>query len=462
MRYISEELIQRKIVMGGIAGIAESGMRNEVNRMLDKIAYRGQAARKVVDFGDATLGAVFTEIQKEQIENLEKNQIASDYVADGHYAYAKILNNELMLERDQLGASPLYYGPTENGTLCFASEVKAILDLTNDIHELPAGHRHIGNRIENYFKLEKKQPIDQDSDKIAQELHKRLEISVSGFVVGHDPIGSWLSGGLDSSTLAALARPLVRKLHTFAAGFPDAPDVEHAREVAEYLQSDHHEVIVNVDDLLSALPKVIYHLESFDALLVRSSITNYLVAEAAAKYVPAVMSGEGGDELFAGYAYLKSLDPLKIPDELIDIIGRLHNTALQRVDRSASAHGTLAHVGFLDPNVVDYALHIPAKYKLSEGVEKWIVRKAMEDKLPKRILARTKSKFWQGAGIEDSLEQYAEKQISDNNFERERKLPNGLILNSKEELMYYRIFKNHFGDLENLSWVGRTKGAPKQ
>jgi asparagine synthase (glutamine-hydrolysing) len=450
------------ILMGGIVGIAESGMRNEVNRMLDKIAHRGHVARKVIEFDNATLGAIYTEVQKEQIDSLEKDKIASDFVADGHYAYAKILKDGLFLERDQLGVSPLYYGYTENEALCFASEVKALIEFTYDIHEFPPGHRYISNKTESYYKLEKKKPLDMDPDNIASELYKRLEIAVSEFVVGHDPIGVWLSGGLDSSTMTSFARPLVRKLHTFSAGFPGSPDLVHARIMAEHIESDHHETIVNLDDLLSALPEVIYHLESFDALLVRSSIANFLVSQDAARHVPAVLSGEGGDELFAGYTYLKSLDQAELDNELIDITGRLHNTALQRVDRCASAHGTVAHVGFLDPKVVDYALQIPAKYKISKNVEEWILRKAMTEKLPTQILNRKKAKFWYGSGIETCLQQYAEAQIDNEEFERFRKLPSGLILNTKEEFMYYRIFRKYFKDIDNLSWMGRTKGAPKQ
>lgn len=169
----------------------------------------------------------------------------------------------------------------------------------------------------------------------------------------------------------------------------------------------------------------------------------------------------GGDELFAGYEYLKDIDKEKLKEELMDITGRLHNTALQRVDRSASAHGTVAHVGFLDSDVVDYALKIPVKYKIRNGIEKWILRKAMENELPEKVLYRKKAKFWQGAGVSDMISDYAEKKITDGDFMRERKLKNGWVLNSKEELLYYRYFKEYFGELEDLSWMGRTKGAPE-
>jgi asparagine synthase (glutamine-hydrolysing) len=110
---------------------------------------------------------------------------------------------------------------------------------------------------------------------------------------------------------------------------------------------------------------------------------------------------------------------------------------------------------------VDYALRIPPRYKLQSDTEKWILRKAMLKKLPKPIALRTKAKFWEGAGVKNLFAQYANVQIEDAEFKRERTLPNGWILNSKEELLYYRIFHQHFGEIENLSWMGRTKGAPK-
>ncbi len=464
--------------MAGIIGINCNGKQEQATRMLDKITHRGTAGCKIIKDQKATLGAVWPETQTGPTAPRLRQQAAWDGYRPplpdpailtqkrGPFALAAITPDGLFLARDPLGISPLYYGRTADGTLCFASEVKALLEVTQQIQEFPPGTwYHDRHGFQTFFKMGPKPALDQAADTVAENLRLRLEQAICRRL-DDKVMGSWLSGGLDSSAMVALARPHVRQLHTFAAGLPGAPDLEFARKVADFVKTEHHEIIVQLDDLLDILPEVIYHLESFDALLVRSSLTNYLVAQYAADYVGSVFSGEGADELFGGYAYLKGLAHEQLSGELADITGRLHNTALQRVDRSASAHGLVAHVAFLDINVVEYAMRIPAELKISRRqdnrVEKWILRQALTDVLPSSVLWRRKSKFWQGAGVGDLLARYADENVSDDAFRRERVLKNGWQLNTKEELLYYRIFKEHWGDLDTLAWMGRTKGAPQQ
>lgn len=458
--------------MAGIVGIAQGGKRYLVEEMLDAIAHRGPAGRRVLETRKGTLGVVWPEAQTEEecssggkCPAVWDGRFSGDFARaekDSPLALAYINRQGLHLLRDGLGVSPLYYGEI-NGALAFASEIKALVGYVEKIEEFPPGYKYIPDKgLCQFFDLKPLPPLEIEPEEAAGRLRQCLKKTIREFVEQGE-VGSWLSGGLDSSTMAALARPYQDKMHTFAVGVKGAPDLKYARQVAEFIQSEHHEMVVSFEEMFKVLPEVIYHLESFDARLVRSSLTNYLVAKLTADYVPAVFSGEGSDELFAGYSYIKNIPSAKLPYELVDITKRLHNTALQRVDGAAAANGLVVHVGFLDPKVVTLALRIPPEYKLyrKKGriVEKWILRKAMEGILPREVLYRPKVKFWQGAGVEDLFSRYAERKISDWEFRRERILPDGSLLSNKEELFYYRIFREHFGDLPDLSFVGRTKTA---
>ncbi len=444
--------------MSGIAIVAKQNARDTVRKMLDKMIYRGKES-KIVEVHGATFGVLWTPPQQDPLRHFNQQDCIVELMSDRALARVETVEGRVVLTRDPLGIVPMYYGWTEDRALVIASEVKGLLEVTTDIHELGPGCCFDGTRQRPYVELALSELSDHSPDAIAHELRQRLENAVAGRIKG-DTIGSWLSGGLDSSVIAAIARPHVKTLHTIAAGVAGAPDLGFARQVAEHIESVHHEVIISLEEMIKALPEVIYHLESFDALLVRSSITNYLAAKAASDYVTEVFSGEGGDEFFAGYAYLKTMPRQDLPKELLDIAGRLHNTALQRVDRCASAHGTIAYVPFADPEVFEFALRIPMEYKLRDGVEKWILRRALEGKLPPAVLNRTKAKFWEGAGVGELLANHAASKITDQEFSAARILPNGWRLNTKEELMYYRFFAETFGRLTDLSWMGRTKGAP--
>lgn len=462
--------------MAGIAGIVDRNPQT-VTRMLDRLSHRGAAGSKVVERNGITLGAVWPQAQVVPISRTLRLRAAWDGQrpplpepqqlehAGAPFALAMAQARQtLFLARDPLGICPLYYGYTDSAQLCFASEVKALLEATSDVHEFPPGAWYTpGTGMRAYAPRATAHVAAADTTATLLDLRLRLERAVCRHIKGAE-MGAWLSGGVDSSAIVALARPHVQTLHTFAAGLAGAPDLKYAQEAADFLNTTHHTVTVTFPQVLAALPATIYHLESFDALLVRSAITNYLVAEVAADYVNTAFSGEGADELFAGYHYLRDLPPEQLAGELQVLPQRLHNTALQRVDRSAAAHGLVVHVPFLDHEVVAVAVRIPSRLKLRRSnriTEKWILRQALVGLLPEAVLWRRKAKFWQGTGLDDLLETHASETISDADFRRERQLPNGWKLNTKEELLYYRIFREHFGELGNLDWMGRTKGAPQ-
>jgi len=447
--------------MTAIAGIEFPESEKTVNSMLAQMAHRGNAWQHLIKENGGVLGISGTRRQKPAAQRFLQQNITAEHISQSHFARAQVTKNGIRLTRDPLGVSPLYYGLDAGGSLCFASEVKGLLPATRDIHELPPGHTLSEGKIKRISspKQSYSEAPGTDAEKLAIDLRHALENAITARI-GDGEIGAWLSGGIDSTAIAAIAQPHLAEFHTFAAGLPGSADIEHSKIAARHIGTIHHILEVKPKDLIKAIPEVIYHLESFDALLVRSSLLNYQVAKMASDYVPAVFSGEGADELFAGYEYLGQISLSKLQEELDDLIGRLHNTALQRVDRSASAHGLEAFIGFLDPAVVNLAQVIPSHLKIKDGIEKWILRKAVADLLPENLLTRKKAKFWQGSGVQEFIARSAEEKISDRDFANERLLCSGDTLNTKEELMYYRVFRQHFGEFDDLSWMGRTKGAP--
>jgi asparagine synthase (glutamine-hydrolysing) len=445
-------------IMTAIAGIAAPNRKADLNTMLQQLSYRGSDTFVIPD-QNITLGIVLPEGTPKISNQADAFTVSA---GRGHFVGAKVNSGEINLSRDPLGVCPLYYGLDAKGVLYFASEVKALLPFTDEVKELPPGAQMSRGSITTPLSGADAELLKNDPEEIAAELLRRLDSAVEVRAKSVQIYGALLSGGLDSTIVTALARKYTPQLHTYAAGLEGAPDLLYARKAASDLKCTHHERIVTLDEMLGILPDVIYHLESFDALLVRSSILQFAAAQMAAGTVSALFSGEGADELFAGYDYLKLLPVQHLAHELNSLTNRLHNTALQRVDRCIQAYGITGWVPLLDPQVVEYARRIPVDLKLHRGVEKWILRQASAHLLPAEIARRPKAKFWQGGGVGSLLSEYADQVISASDFAAERQLPNGWMLNTREELYYYRIFREHFGELLDLEWVGRTIGAPVQ
>ncbi len=378
---------------------------------------------------------------------------------DGMFAFAIVSPERVLLARDPLGVKPLYLG-AENGHMVFASEIKAVLELTDRVFEFPPGHFYqSGVGLKKYFSLPKGVKEEYDAEKAVTELRDRIASAVRTRLMADVPVGAFLSGGLDSSLIAALAKRDVDDFMTFAVGMEGSEDLEAARQMSEHLETRHHERVFTIEEAIEALPKIIYHLESFDCALVRSAVPNYFLAELASRHVKVALSGEGADELFAGYDYLKSLAAFNLKKELRRITLGLHNTNLQRCDRISMAHGLEVRVPLLDDlAVVDYAFRIPIQYKLwpTKSISKWILRKVAEGILPDEFVGRRKLKFAVGSGLENQLANWAEEQISDEEFEAERTPGPNLRLQSKEELAYYRMFRESFPADRLAGMVGRS------
>jgi asparagine synthase (glutamine-hydrolysing) len=277
--------------------------------------------------------------------------------------------------------------------------------------------------------------------------------------------GSLLSGGIDSSVIAVLAARGYQKytdgrgvLKTFAFGVNESQDIINARKVAEHIGSDHEELMVDLKQILDVLPEVIYHLESFDPSLVRSAVSNYMISRhARQKGIQVLLSGEGGDEVFCGYTYLKSLPFDELYKNQIACLKFLHNNAALRLDRMNQCNGVRVVTPLISGPLLTYALGLaPWLKQKPEGgdrIEKWIFRKAFEADLPETIIHRVKQEFSQGSGSAGVLPRHFEDAVPDAEFEAARKqFP---ILRSKEEYEYFRIFTEHFGAGRAVKTVGQ-------
>jgi asparagine synthase (glutamine-hydrolysing) len=213
--------------------------------------------------------------------------------------------------------------------------------------------------------------------------------------------------------------------------------------------------------VVEALPEIVYYLESFDKDLVRSAIPTWFCARLAAQEVKVILTGEGADELFAGYKYHKDIaDPRKLRTELRRSITRMHNINLQRVDRMTMRHGIEARVPFLDRNVIELGSTIPTEYKLRDvdgvPVEKWILRKAFEDVLPSEIVWRDKEQFDEGSGMVDLLPQLIGEAMANIDVPDYQASHATDRLRSAEECWYHQLLVDAFDDAEPvLANVGR-------
>ncbi|MDD5659917.1 MAG: asparagine synthase-related protein, partial [Actinomycetota bacterium] len=261
------------------------------------------------------------------------------------------------------------------------------------------------------------------------------------------------------SIIAAIMKNHKDGIHTYSVGFNKSADIIYSRKVAEYIGSNHHEYNLDINEIFKVIPEVIYTLESFDAPLVRSSIGNLAVSKISSES-DIIFSGEGGDEVFAGYNYFLDLNSSdSVQNELYNAINSLHNTALQRVDRFANKYSIDLRLPLLDEQLIDYSLGVPAELKINKKKKatKNILRKVAEKYLPADIVWRTKDKFWEGAGIYDKLQNKVEDIITDKEFEDNSLLKNGFKLRNKEEYYYYKIFNNFFPDIDYSRFLSFTK-----
>ena len=390
--------------------------------------------------------------------------------------------HRVFIARDPMGVCPLYWGHDGSGRLCVASEMKALVGICSDVAQFPPGHYYdsaSGELVRYYVKAWRDYDATQGVTVSKQELREAFERAVHRQMMSDVPYGVLLSGGLDSSLVAACAARFARRrveeddtaeawwprLHSFAIGLEGSPDLAAAEIAAAALGTVHHGFKYTFEEGLDALPEVIRHIETFDVTTIRASTPMYLLARRIkAMGVKMVLSGEGADEIFGGYLYFhKAPNAREFHDETVRKLDALYNFDCLRANKSMMAWGVEPRVPFLDVEFLDVAMRMDAQAKMiaksgagampdgswpdgARRIEKAVLREAFAGYLPDAILWRQKEQFSDGVGYGwiDGLRAHAEAHVGDREFAA---AASRFPLNppqTKEAYLYRRIFERNF------------------
>ena len=387
--------------------------------------------------------------------------------------------DEFIAARDPIGIRPLYYGYDDKGTIVFASEAKNLVGICDKILPFPPGHFYKDGRFVCYKDISKVDSFrSDDMDTVCKNIREKLIKGVEKRLVSDSKVGFLLSGGLDSSLVCAIAaRKSKNPIKTFAIGMSeDAIDLKYAKRAADYIGSDHTEVYMTPDDVISSLEDVIHLLGTYDITTIRASMGMYLVCKAIHERtdVRVLLTGEISDELF-GYKYTDfAPDSREFQKEAEKRVRELHMYDVLRADRCISVNSLEARVPFGDLDFVDYVMSIDPEMKMNRyGKGKYLLRKAFEDTgyLPDDILWREKAAFSDAVGhsMVDYLKEYAETKYTDEEFEKGVLKYTHARPFTKESLLYRDIFEKFYpGQSEmvvdfwmpNKNWKGCNVNDP--
>ena len=375
-----------------------------------------------------------------------------------------------LIGRDPIGIIPLYFGHDATGRLLVASEMKGLAGISDDLQAFPPGSVWASDMAvpERYFDADWMHERWMSSDQIQPHsptaLAEALTDAVRSHLMGDVPYGLLISGGLDSSLVAALAMKFSRnrvedngtteawwpRVHSFSIGLEGSPDVAAAGKVAERIGTVHHPLTFTIQEGLDALSEVIRHIETYDVTTIRASTPMYLMARAIKAHgIKMVLSGEGADELFGGYLYFHMApNAREFHEETVRKVLDLSKYDCARANKSMMAWGIEARVPFLHTPFVHHAMHTDPEAKMGgKGrIEKHILREAFEGLLPDEILWRQKEQFSDGVGYGwiDALKDEAERRVSDEELARAAiRFPINPPA-TKEGYWYRTMFEQHF------------------
>ena len=376
-----------------------------------------------------------------------------------------IKKNIFLSARDPFGVRPGFIGFDEED-IYISSEAKPLIKHCSKIIPFKPGTWFSSNKINQFNPFyELKFQNYSDLNLIYKNINNLLTQAVVKRLMSDRKIGCLLSGGLDSSLIAALVAKYGdnSNLDTFSIGMPGSVDLHYANIVAKHIGSNHHHIEISAQDFLNSIEEVIYKIESYDITTVRASVGNYLVS----KYIKnnsdckVIFNGDGSDEVCCGYFYLKNAPNMKsLQDESYKLIEEIHLFDVLRSDRSVSSNGLEPRTPFLDKEFVQYYFSINTSLKDFDGnkkIEKFLLREAFKNDniLPDEILWRNKCAFSDGVSNQKNswhtiIKLYFDKKISDDEYKKSLDKYIHCPPNSKESYYYRKVFDKHFPNSEKL------------
>ena len=374
--------------------------------------------------------------------------------------------DEYLVARDHMGIIPLYMGWDKQGSFYVASELKALEGYCNKIEVFPPGHYYTREKgLQKWYTRDwMEYEAVKENETSIKELQIALEDAVHRQLMSDVPYGVLLSGGLDSSITSAIAKKYASKriesgdredawypqLHSFSIGLEGSPDLAAAKKVSDHIGTIHHEITFTIQEGLDAIKDVIYNLETYDITTVRASTPMYLMARVIKSMgIKMVLSGEGADEIFGGYLYFhKAPDAEEFHKETVRKLDKLYQYDCLRANKSLMAWGIEGRVPFLDKEFMDIAMRLNPQDKMINGerMEKWVLRKAFEEYLPKEVAWRQKEQFSDGVGYNwiDTLKEVVEEAVTDEMLANAHHRFPIQTPRTKEEYHYRSIFEEHF------------------
>lgn len=405
-------------------------------------------------------------------------------ILDAEFAFIlyDMKNNTIFAARDPYGVRPLFIGETVDGNIFFSSEAKALTDIDNiTIEQVLPGHyiEFAISKMNNlnytkYFDIEQKS-IEDNKETAMPKINKLFTQAVEKRLMSDRPIGCLLSGGLDSSLVTSIVSRNLPNLHCFSIGLEGGVDIIAAKKVAKFLnipKSKHHIVNFTVEEGMNALKDVIYHLESYDITTIRASTPQYLLAKYIGTNtdVKVLYSGEGADELFAGYQYSKDAPSAEeLHKDSIKLLKELYLYDNLRTDRTTSCWGLEVRIPFLDKEFTKYVLSLdPELIKPSKNImEKLLLRDSFKNGyLPEEILYRPKEAFSDAVSSKEvswyrTLASHIDKVITKEELQDAHLKYQFNTPQTKEALFYRNIFCDLFPGRDELIpryWMPQWQG----